>query len=138
MYVDYVFVYSDIFGYHLEHIDQIFRIVRDADLTLSIARYQLFRTFVEYHVHVVVLGGLKAAQKSFSSIKQARFPTTQTELCSFLGTCNVYQRLVPKFSAFAEPLNRLLSKGTQRSFPAHKGDTEVFQFAQNISSGSFH
>ena len=80
MYLDDVFVYSDIFEYHLEHIDQVFTIVRDADLTLSIAKYQLFRTFVDYHVHVVVPGRLKAAQKKFSLIKQARFPTTQTEL----------------------------------------------------------
>jgi RNase H-like domain found in reverse transcriptase len=38
-------------------------------------------------------------------------PTTQTELRSFLGLCNVYRRFVKGFDKIAAPLNILLRKG---------------------------
>jgi RNase H-like domain found in reverse transcriptase len=38
-------------------------------------------------------------------------PTTQTELRSFLGLCNVYRRFIKGFAKIAAPLNILLRKG---------------------------
>ncbi|CDF40411.1 unnamed protein product [Chondrus crispus] len=44
-------------------------------------------------------------------MKKAQEPTTQTELRSFLGMCNVYRRFVANFERTAAPLNALLAKG---------------------------
>ncbi len=40
-----------------------------------------------------------------------RFPTTETQVCRFLGMCNVYRRFVKDFAKIACPLNDLLKKG---------------------------
>jgi len=40
-------------------------------------------------------------------LKNASFPTTKTQLKSFLGMCNVYRRLVKDFAKRAKPLNAM-------------------------------
>jgi len=45
--------------------------------------------------------------KNVDALKNARFPTTKTELKNFLGMCNVYRRFVKDFAKRAKPLNAL-------------------------------
>jgi RNase H-like domain found in reverse transcriptase len=51
------------------------------------------------------------AEKNTKALKTARPPTTQSELRSFLGLCNVYRRFISGFAKIAAPLNALLRKG---------------------------
>ncbi len=53
-----------------------------------------------------------------------QFPTTQTQVRSFLGMCNVYRRFVKDFAKIAGPLNDLLKKG----MPADLGPPTGEQF----------
>ena len=89
MYVDYVLVYSDTFEKHVQNVYQVHRLVREDRLALNIAKCHFFRTCVYYLDHVFVPRKLKLAQKITCLIRQAKFPETQTDLCSFLGMCNV-------------------------------------------------
>ena len=106
VHVDDIIVYFDTFENHPEKVDRVLTIGRDASLALNIVSCHLFKIFVCYLDHVVVLERLKVAQKHTSSIKKENFLTSQTELRSFLGMCNIYQHFVPKLSAVAEPLNQ--------------------------------
>jgi RNase H-like domain found in reverse transcriptase len=45
------------------------------------------------------------------ALKDMTHPTTQTELRSFLGLCNVYRRFFKDFAKISAPLNILLRKG---------------------------
>ena len=66
---------------------------------------------MDYLGHVIRPGHLSVAEKNTAALKVAKHPTTQTELRSFLGLCNVYRRFVKGFSKIAAPLNLLLRKG---------------------------
>jgi RNase H-like domain found in reverse transcriptase len=57
------------------------------------------------------LGQLSVAENNTTTLKNTNHPTTQTELRSFLGICNVYRRSVRGFSKIAAPLNILLRNG---------------------------
>jgi hypothetical protein len=70
-----------------------------------------FSDTVSYLVHVIPPGKLTVAQKNTHALKTAKPPTTQSELCSFLGLCNVYRRFVAGFAKIAAPLNIPLRKG---------------------------
>jgi hypothetical protein len=50
-------------------------------------------------------------EEEYSHAEEYETPTTQTELRSFLGLCNVYRRFFRGFSKIAAPLNLLLQKG---------------------------
>jgi len=45
--------------------------------------------------------------KNVDAVKRAKFPTTKTQLKSFLGMCNVYRLFVKDFAKRAKPLNAL-------------------------------
>jgi RNase H-like domain found in reverse transcriptase len=51
------------------------------------------------------------AEKNTLFIRTVQPPSTQSELRSLLGLCNVYRRFVPGFAKIASPLNALLRKG---------------------------
>jgi hypothetical protein len=65
----------------------------------------------EYLGHVIRPGQLSVAEKTTAALKDTKHPTTQTELRSFLGLCNVYRCFFKGFSKIAAPLNVLLRKG---------------------------
>lgn len=66
---------------------------------------KFFSGTVDYLGHVVRPGRLKVAAKNTGSIAKATYPTTQTELRSFPGMCNVYHRFVRNFEHMVALLN---------------------------------
>jgi RNase H-like domain found in reverse transcriptase len=95
----------------LSHLDVVLHRLYRAGLSLNMNKYHFFKETVSYLGHVIHPGKLAVAGRSTSALKTAKFPTTQSELRSFLGLRNVYRRFVPGFSKFAAPLNALLCKG---------------------------
>ena len=85
---------------------------------MNMRKCNFFSKTVDYLGHVIRPGRLAVAEKNISAVREATYPRTQTELRSFLGTCNVYRRFVPNFAHVAAPLNQLLTKGTDSDLPA--------------------
>jgi hypothetical protein len=71
---------------------------------------------VNYLGHVVLPGNLAVAPRDVDTIKQAKYPTTITELRSFLGMCNVYTSFFPSFSKIAGTLTNMLKNGAAEVF----------------------
>ncbi len=66
---------------------------------------------MDYLGHRITPGGLEVALKRKDALEGFQFPTTQTQVLSFLGMCNVYRRFVKDFDKITAPLNDLLKKG---------------------------
>jgi len=49
---------------------------------------------VEYLGHIVRPGQMHVHNKNVDALQHSKFPTTQTQLKSILGMCNVYRRFV--------------------------------------------
>jgi hypothetical protein len=73
-------------------------------------KFHFIKETVSYLGHVIHPGKLAVAGKNASALKTVKFPTTQSELRSFLGFCNFYRRFVPGFAKTAAPLNEFLRK----------------------------
>ena len=111
VYVDDVIVFSKSFGQHLTAVADALHILQEAGLSMNMLKCKFFRRTVDYFGHVMHPGRLAVAEKNTEAVKKAKYPGTQIELRSFLGTCNVYRRFVPSFEHVAAPLNQLLTKG---------------------------
>jgi hypothetical protein len=96
---------------HLRHVDEALTLLREAGLSLKLAKCRIFNDFVDYLGYLIRPGRLGFAEKNKDALRGATLPRTQTELRSFLGLCNVYRRFVPRFAALAAPINIYLNKG---------------------------
>jgi len=81
--------------------------LREAGVTLNLENCTWFSDEVEYLGHIVRSGQLHMRNKNVDALKHPKFPTTKTQLKSFLGMCNVYRRFVKNISKRAKPLNAL-------------------------------
>jgi hypothetical protein len=91
-------------------LDAVLHRLYRAGLSLNSKKCFFFNETVNYLGHVIRLGKLAVAEKNTRALREAKPPTTQTELRSFLGLCNVYRRFVAGFAKIASPLNALLRK----------------------------
>jgi len=107
VYLDDVIIFSAYAEQHVEDVDTVLHRLRDAGVTLNLEKCTWFPDEVEYLGHIVRPGQLHVHNKNVDALKHAKFPTTKTQMKSFLGMCNVYRRFVKDFSKRAKPLNAL-------------------------------
>jgi len=80
---------------------------------------RFFRTTVEYLGQEITPGRLGVLQAHTKALREAAFPTTRTQVRSFIGMCNVFRRFVPNFARIATPLTDLMGS-TARSRCRHR------------------
>ena len=85
-------------------------------VTLKIAKCKFFTTTVEYLGHIIRPGKLEVDQTNTKSLREAKPPTTRTQIRSFLDLVNVYRRFIDRFSKKAGPLSELLKKDSLEKF----------------------
>ncbi|KAK3714536.1 hypothetical protein QZH41_003886 [Actinostola sp. cb2023] len=61
--------------------------------------------------HVIDSTGVHPVQEKVQALQEARAPTNVSELKSYLGLLNYYNRFLPNLSTALAPLHRLLRKG---------------------------
>jgi len=107
VYLDNVIIFSANAKQHVKDIDTVLHRLREAGVTLTLEKCTWFSDEVEYLGHIVRPGQLHVHNKNEDALKHAKFPTTKTQLKSFLGMYNVYRRFVKDFAKRAKPPNVL-------------------------------
>ena len=98
---------------HLRHVDEVLRLLQRTVVTLKLRKFPFFKPKVHYLGHVITPGKLSVAVDNSKAFAKAVFPRTVTQLRSFLGAANVYQRFVQRYSDIARPLNSMLRKDAE-------------------------
>jgi len=98
VYLDNVIIFSANAEQHVEDVDTVLHRLREAGVTLTLEKCIWFSDEVEYLGHIVRPGQLHVHNKNVDALKHAKFPTTKTQLKSFLGMCNVYRRFLKEFA----------------------------------------
>jgi len=75
---------------HVKDVNTVLHRLREAGVTIKLEKCTWFSDEVEYLGHIVRPGQLHVHNKNVDALKHAKFPTTKTQLKSFLGMCNVY------------------------------------------------
>jgi len=108
IYLEDVIVYSKSEEEHIGDDDHVLRLLREAGVTLRLPKCRFFRTTVEYLGREIQLGRLGVMDAHTRALREAHFPTTRTQVRSFVGMCNVFRRFVPSFARMAAPLTDLM------------------------------
>jgi hypothetical protein len=111
-YIDDVIIFSRNAAEHIEHLRRVLSALGGVGLKIHPEKSRFACSVVEYLGFNVSKFGLTPHQAKVAAIAALKPPTNVSELRSVLGLMCYYRRFVPNFSSSAEPLNRLLKKGT--------------------------
>uniref|UniRef100_A0A7M5V1C4 Reverse transcriptase domain-containing protein n=1 Tax=Clytia hemisphaerica TaxID=252671 RepID=A0A7M5V1C4_9CNID len=110
IFTDDIFIYSDTFEKHLEHIQTIFKRLRDAGLKTKRKKCHFCVPVLNFLGHEVSAEGIKPKVDNVRKLLDAKKPKTTKEVQSFLGLTDYYRRVVPGYSEIARPLYKCIPK----------------------------
>ncbi|KAL0544452.1 hypothetical protein IC582_019567 [Cucumis melo] len=110
VYLDDIVVYSQTLEEHVQHLRQVFQVLRDNELYIKLEKCSFAKQEVEFLGHWIKEGKLMMDNAKVRAILEWKAPTKVPELRSFLGFVNYYRRFIKGYSGIAAPLTNLLKK----------------------------
>ena len=95
---------------HLANLERVLKTIQESGLRLKRGKCKFLSPEVVYNGMLVHTQGISPVEELVRAIKEAPQPTNISQLKSFLGMLNYYQRFIPDLSQVLEPLHRLLRK----------------------------
>ena len=110
VYIDDILVTGSTLHDHLEVLTTVLEKLQNSGLKLNRPKCFFLRSQIEYLGHVIDREGLHPTAEKVRAIQEARKPQNVSELRSFFGIINYYNRFLPNLSTILAPLYRLLQK----------------------------
>lgn len=108
-YLDDVVVYSSAWSDHVYTLTQVFDRLREASLTLNLAKCEFGKATVTYLGKQVGQGQVRPLAKKVQAIIDFPVPQSKKALRRFLGMCGYYRGFCRNFSDVVAPLTSLVS-----------------------------
>lgn len=110
VYFDDIPTYSENFGKHVSHMDEVFTLLFNANMKINRKKSKFLQPYVECLGHIIGQGELHVSDKKIRIVKDFPPPRSVKQVRSFLGLINFYRTFIDKCAEKSEPLNRLLRK----------------------------
>ncbi|GBG68965.1 hypothetical protein CBR_g3664 [Chara braunii] len=110
VYMDDILVYSETYHGHAQHIEWTLGALRDAGFKITLENSEFFLSKISFLGYVVTRGGLRPNSRKVAAVREARVPTSLTQVQAFSGLASYYRRFIKGFAAIARPLTNLLRK----------------------------
>ena len=109
-YLDDIIIFSQTYEQHLEHISEVFRRLRKANLTIEPEKAHLFKKTVVFLGIKISEDGIATEETNIKKIKDFPLPQTQKAVRGFVSLCSYYRKHIKDFSRIAAPLYELTKK----------------------------
>ena len=97
----------------LKLLEDMFRALQTAGLTLQPSKIHFGPKKVQYLGHVLSADGIRMGEDRIKAIIDLKTPTTIKELCSVLGTVSFIRKFIQNLAPIMEPLVALTSKSVE-------------------------
>ncbi|GFV20497.1 retrovirus-related Pol polyprotein from transposon 17.6 [Trichonephila clavipes] len=114
---------SPSFNEHLDHLNQVFTLLRDAGLTLNKYKCHIARDKLKYLGLVISEEGIEKVNSKLKAITEMKPPKNSKEVSKLLGMAGLYQKFIPKYADICEPLYRLKKKGAKFNWSTEAQDS---------------
>jgi hypothetical protein len=111
VYLDDILIFSKSLEEHVDHVNQVMSLLREANLLCQPTKCQFGVPRLEFLGHVVSDKGLEMDPKKVDIVKNWPEPKNISDLRSFVGLCNYYRNFIHQFAFKAAPLTKLFGKG---------------------------
>ena len=110
VYMDDVIACSAKWEVHLRLLEDVFRALQTAGLTLKSSNIHFGPRNVQYLGHVLSANGIRMSEDRIKATINLKTPTTIKELRSILGSVNFVRKFIPNPATIIEPLVTLPRK----------------------------
>ena len=100
---------------HLRKLEDMFRALRAAGLTLKTPKIHFGPKEVHYFGHVLSADGIRMGEDRIKAITDLKTSTTIKEIRSVLGTINFVRKFIPNLATITDPLVALTRKSVANS-----------------------
>ncbi|XP_015119645.1 uncharacterized protein LOC107042905 [Diachasma alloeum] len=108
-YIDDLIVASETHEEHLQHLQQVFSILRQHKLSLNTSKWEFGKEEVTYLGYTINKDGYKAPSSRVEAIISFPRPETVTDLRRFLGMVNYYRKSIPHAAESQASLNGFIT-----------------------------
>ena len=118
VYLDDMLVTGVTISEHLRNLGAVLKRLEDAGVKLKRDKCSFLLPAIEYLGHHISAQGIQPTTEKVEAIQKAPEPSDVTQLRSFLGAVNYYQKFLPDLSTVLAPLYKLLQRGPVRLKPS--------------------
>ncbi|GFV98793.1 retrovirus-related Pol polyprotein from transposon 17.6 [Trichonephila clavipes] len=122
VYMDDIIITSPSFDEHIDHLNQVFTLLRDAGLTLNKDKCHFTRDKLKYLGLIISKEGIETDNSKVKAIAEMKPSKDNKEVSKFLGMTGWYQKFIPHYADICEPLYRLKKKGAKYNWSAEAQD----------------
>lgn len=91
-------IFSKTVEKHSRNEDEILKALENVGVRLRINKCHFFQHTMEYLVHTMKLGELEIDHANTDLLHYAKSLAKKSAICQFLGFCNVYLKLIERFT----------------------------------------
>jgi hypothetical protein len=113
VYLDDILIYSNTFEEHLQHLEQVLKVLQDNQLYARPHKCTFAKHELEFCGHIVGNGVVKVVKSKIQSIREWPQLKNVHEVRQFLGLAGYYRRFIKNFGLIALPLYELLHMGEE-------------------------
>jgi hypothetical protein len=110
-FLDDIIIFSDTWEKHLSHVSEVLSRIRNAGLTLNLAKCEFAKAELDYLGHHIGLGKVQPREKKVEALLQFKQPENRKQLQQLIGLASYYRRFIPYFADISSVLSDLLRKG---------------------------
>lgn len=107
VFIDDIIIYSRTLEEHVQHLEQVFKICKDTNLRIKLAKCTFASDNVEYLGHQITRDGLKPTDRNVKKVLDMSVPKNKSDVRSFLGMVGYYRRFIPDFANKARAIQQL-------------------------------
>jgi hypothetical protein len=116
VYLDDIIIYSTDELNHVNHLRQVFEVIREANLKIGLDKCEIGVDQIQYLGHVISAAGLLPDPRLIEKVKECPTPKSIKDVHSFVGLASYYRRFVLNFAKIVKPLTQMLGKDEKFSW----------------------
>ena len=126
-YIDDILIHTVTFDEHMRILNEVFKRLRKAHLTVKPSKCFLAYDEIEFLGHVIGNGQLKPRMAKIEAVRNAPRPETKSQLRSYLGLTGYYRAFIPNYAMVACPLTDRVKKGEPNKVRWEDSQERAFQ-----------